>query len=301
MNRPTRQDPAGRAYLDLQNRARRERRTTQELLTLYVLERWLARLAVSPHAHNFVLKGGLLLSVFEARRPTSDADLLARHVAGDQESVVRRVNEIARITLAPDDGVRYLTETITTQAIRDDSDYTGVRISMNCQLSTAAVRLKLDINIGDPITPAPQLCELPSQRPDTPPVTILGYPVETVLAEKTSTAIALGEANTRVRDYVDVYTLTGKHSIALTTMRAALTATATCRGVVLKPLSDVVGEFSDVRQPAYDAFRRLLGPDGVHLPTNLNEVVADVIKFVDPLVNDDGSTTLWLPADRTWL
>ena len=83
-------------------------------------------------------------------------------------------------------------------------------------------------------------------------------------------------------------------------MRDALTATARYRGVALRPLSDMVGEFSSVRQPAYDAFRRLLGPDGLHLPTKLDEVVSDVTKFVDPLISGDGSTTLWNHADRGW-
>jgi hypothetical protein len=71
MSRVTRDSVAGQVYLDLQNRARREKHTTQELFTLYVLERWLARLAVSEHAGTFVLKGGMLLAVYGAgRRPT---------------------------------------------------------------------------------------------------------------------------------------------------------------------------------------------------------------------------------------
>lgn len=74
--RPTRADTGGRAYLDLRNRARREGRSTQELLVLYVLERFLARLAVSPYADQFVLKGGLLLAVLDVRRPTADAESL---------------------------------------------------------------------------------------------------------------------------------------------------------------------------------------------------------------------------------
>lgn len=78
MNRPTKDTAGGQAYLDLQNRARRERRGTQELLTLYVLERWPARLTTSPHADMFVLKGGMLLAVLDARGPTADVDLLAR-------------------------------------------------------------------------------------------------------------------------------------------------------------------------------------------------------------------------------
>ncbi len=99
----------------------------------------------------------MLLAVFEARRPTADTDLLAQHLASDQTTVARKVADIAQVTLDPDDGVDYLTETITAQTIRDDADYAGVRIGMACRVSAAAVKLKLDINVGDPVTPAPRL------------------------------------------------------------------------------------------------------------------------------------------------
>jgi hypothetical protein len=85
---PTRASEAGRAYLDLQNRARAARRGTQEFLTLYVVERWLARLSVSPHADKFVIKGGMLLAAYDARRPTADLDALARSIANDQAAIV---------------------------------------------------------------------------------------------------------------------------------------------------------------------------------------------------------------------
>jgi hypothetical protein len=300
MSRPTRQTAAGRAYLDLQNRARREQRTTQELLTLYVLERWLARLAASPRAHTMILKGGLLLAVFDARRPTADADLLARNLVNDQDTVVARVRQIAAMNLDEDDGVHYLTDTTTAQTIRDDSDYAGVRITMDCQISAATLKLKLDINIGDPVTPAPQPIELPSQRPGTPPVQVLGYPIETVLAEKTSTAIALGEANTRVRDYADLHILTGKHTVTFATTRAALHATTRHRGVAIRPLSEVVGNLAALRQGAYDAFRRRLGPDGVLLPASFSDVVADTIRFVDPITETKETLTTWHPTMRKW-
>lgn len=300
MNRPTRQTAGGRAYLDLQNRARREKRTTQELLTLYVLERWLARLTISSHAQTFILKGGLLLAVFDARRPTADADLLARNLANDQEIVTALVRKIAQINHTEDDGVSYLTDTVAAQSIRDDTDYTGVRITMDCQISTATVKLKLDINVGDSVTPTPRLIELPSQRPDAPAIKLLGYPIETVLAEKISTAIALGEANTRVRDYADLHVLTGKHTMSFDTMRSALQATTAHRGVPIQPLSEVIGELATLRQDAYGAFRRRLGPDGIQLPGRFTRVVADTIRFVDPITHTERSITVWNSTIREW-
>jgi hypothetical protein len=283
MNRPTKDTAGGRAYLDLQNRARREGRGTQELLTLYVLERWLARLAASPYADMFVLKGGMLLAVFDARRPTADADLLARHLPNDEAAVVACVREIAQMVVDEEDGVEFLVDTISAESIRDGDLYAGIRVSMTARVSTATVKLKLDINFGDPVTPAPQRIEFPSQRPSRAATVLFGYPIETVLAEKISTAVSLGEANTRVRDYVDLYTLTGRHGLSYEAVRPALDATADHRDVQLVPLSDVVGEFSSVRQSAYNAFRRRLGPDGDHLPAELQEIVLAVEAFIDPL------------------
>jgi hypothetical protein len=151
MSRPTRGTPAGQAYLDLQNRARAEGRGTQELLTLYVVERWLARLSASPYVDQFVLKGGMLLAAFDARRPTADADALARDFANDEATVVGRVVAIADQPV-PDDGVEFRTGTVTSRVIRDEDLYSGVRIAMDCAIATAIVKLRLDINFGDPVT-----------------------------------------------------------------------------------------------------------------------------------------------------
>ena len=187
MTRPIRGDGPGRAYLDLQNRARREGRGTQELLTLYVVERWLARLSDSRYAEDFVLKGGMLLAAFGQRRPTVDVDTLARNLANDADTVASRVAEIA--ALPGDDGVDFLTASATATTIRDDALYAGVRVTMDARIATANVNLRLDVSFGDPVTPAPRQVVLPALRPGMAAVTALGYPIETVLAEKIVTAV----------------------------------------------------------------------------------------------------------------
>ena len=297
MSRPTRESRAGRAYLDLQNRARREGRGTQELLILYVVERWLARLGRSPYMNDFVLKGGMLLAAFGQRRPTADADALARNLTADQFAVAARVAEIAAL---PDayDGVEFLTGTVSSSVIRDDALYSGVRVSMDARIATAAVKFRLDVNFGDPVTPEPQLIELPPLRPNTDPIRVLGYPVETVVAEKLTTAISLGPASTRVRDYADLYTLAGMYPLLHSSTRAALLATAAFRDVTLRPLSAVVGNIVELRSATYSAYRRGLGRDGDHLPTYFDAVVDAVSAFADPLVLDD--RRVWDPARRQW-
>jgi hypothetical protein len=299
MSRPTRSTAAGRAYLDLQRRARAEGRPTQGLLTLYVVERWLARLALSPYAEQFVLKGGILLAAFDARRPTADVDALARNFANDEATVVARIVAIAEQSI-PDDGVEYRTHTVTSRVIRDEDLYSGVRVAMDCGIASAVIKLRLDVNFGDPVTPAPQQIDLPALRPEYPPIRILGYPLETVLAEKITTAISLGPANTRVRDYADIYTLTGDRDISHSAARGALIATASYRGTDAVALSSVIGDLIESRRRSYDAYRAGLGPDGAALPQEFATVVQAVLTFADRLTDAATPTTTWNGSTRLW-
>jgi hypothetical protein len=88
--------------------------------------------------------------------------------------------------------------------IRQDDEYHGLRLSMSATLSRARLKLQLDVSFGDPVTPAPALIEYPQYLTDET-FTLYGYPIATVIAEKLSTAIALGDLNTRDRDYADLH------------------------------------------------------------------------------------------------
>jgi hypothetical protein len=124
------------------------------------------------------------------------------------------------------------------------------------------MKLRLDINFGDPVTPGPGLIDLSALRPDTEAIRILGYPVETVLAEKLTTAIELGPASTRVRDYADIFMLTGTQTLSCAAVRAALLATAAFRETVIQPLSEAIQDIVPLRAGTYSAYRKRLGPDG---------------------------------------
>ncbi len=300
MSRPTRATPSGRAYLDLQNQARAEGRGTQELLTLYVIERWLARLSASPYRSEFVLKGGILLAALDNRRPTSDLDALARGFANDETTVVSRVIAVADHPV-PDDGVEFRVNTVTSRVIRHEDPYSGVRIAMDCAVASATVKLRLDVNFGDPVTPAARPMMLPALRPGEPAVSILGYPLETVLAEKISTAISLGPANTRVRDYADMYMLTGNHDLTHATARAALVATCLHRGTDVVELSTAIGDVVGLRDRTYTAYRTGLGRDSAKLPEDFDTVVNMVVAFADPLATEAAPSTTWRGATRQWI
>lgn len=301
MSRASRATATGRAYLDLQKEARRQGRPTQELLTYYAIERWLARLAASPHSNAFVLKGGVLLAALGARRTTVDADLLGQRLNSDEANIKRVVSEVANTRLNIDDGMHYDPSTIAAEVIREGDHYAGVRISMVARLATAKLKLRLDINFGDPVTPAPQSISLPSLRIDLPAVDLLGYPVETILAEKLCTAMTLGAANTRVRDYADIFTLITRHDLQFSSTKQAFDATVEHREALLRPFAEAISGFTELRQDQYRIYRESLGNQGGHLPQDLSELTRIVMRFAIPLTRPvEPNLTQWKSVTQQW-
>jgi Nucleotidyl transferase AbiEii toxin, Type IV TA system len=115
----------GRRHLDLQRRARRSARPTDELIQLYALECFLDRLARSKYAEDFVLKGGVLLAALEARRPTRDIDLATHVLENNAARALAVVREIARISV--DDGLVFDADHATAEVIREEDNYSGIR------------------------------------------------------------------------------------------------------------------------------------------------------------------------------
>ena len=280
-------------YRALQRRARTEGRGTQELFEFYLLERFLYRLSLSRYRDRFVLKGGLLLTVLGARRPTRDADVLARGIAGDKGNLLAAVGEIA--TIAADDGVNFDASSARVSVIREHATYPGLRISMPATLGTARLQLRLDVNFGDPVSP--QKIEYPTLLTDEP-IALLGYPVEAVIAEKVETMISRGDANTRERDYADVLALSKIHRIEFRRLRHALEQTAGHRGTDLMPLSEALEALPATRQRDWKAFLARAGPPG--MPDSFEEAVRGIADFVDPVLRNDPSLLQWNPATLEW-
>lgn len=280
-----------RAYLDLQRLARDHGRNTQQLFELYIHERFLARLAESRFADKLVLKGGMLLAVLDVRRGTRDADMLARGLASDEHSLRAAINEIATIPMA--DGVEFDTVAISFATIREGADYEAIRLSLPASLGGAELKLRLDLSFGDPVEP--RQIDYPTLLGD-PGIPLLGYPLESVIAEKADTMMFLGDANTRDRDYGDVYLLSQIHSIEAETLRDALRSVAEHRGHEVRPLGPLLETLRESRQQPWEAFRARAGLPG--LPERFADVVDAVVYFIDALQDVDGAT--WNPAAQQW-
>lgn len=157
VNRPSRATAGGRLYLDLQAWAHREGRPTDELLLLYVLERFLYRLSRSEHRDRLVLKGGMLLAAFGERRPIADVDLLGRTMSNGADALAALVRDVLTVRVE-DDGVVFDADRLRTEVIREADPYSGVRLTIPAHLARARLPLRVDANMGDPVTPALSRC-----------------------------------------------------------------------------------------------------------------------------------------------
>lgn len=263
---------------------------------MFALEGLLARLAETEHAHRLVLKGGMLLAVFDQRRPTRDLDMHTEQLANDVGIVRDMICDVARVPL--DDGLVFDLDTAMAEAIREGDEYQGVRVSIAATLHTAKLLPKVDINVGDPVWPAPQPVELPRLLGGEP-LRPLGYPLHMVLAEKIVTAVDRGTGSTRWRDFADIHLLTGSHQVDAGDLAGAIHRVAEHRGVELFPLARVLDGFGDIGQDKWDAWRRKQHLDD-RLPTQFAEVLATATTFADPILNGEVTAGTWDLSRRQW-
>ena len=193
-------------------------------LTRYGLERLLYRLSISPHANRYLLKGALLFSLWfdQPHRPTRDADLLG-FGPDDVESAVLAFREICQIEV--DDGLAFDPASVKGTTIRKEAGYGGVRVDVLATLDGARIALQVDIGFGDAVTPAPESVNYPVLLEGLPAPQLRAYPKYTVVAEKFHAVCLLGMANTRMKDYFDLWVLLTEGALDPPELHRAVEAT----------------------------------------------------------------------------
>ena len=191
----------------LLNASRARREDFQVTLTRYALERLLYRLSQSAHRDQFVIKGAMLFSAWNEvpHRPTRDLDLLSFGTS-DISRLEGAFREIVNTEVEPD-GLEFLAESVRGGRIREDQEYEGVRLSIQARLEQARLSLQIDIGFGDAVTPAPEEIEYPTLLADSPVPRLRAYSRYSVVAEKFQAMVMLGIANTRMKDFFDIWTL----------------------------------------------------------------------------------------------
>lgn len=254
----------------------------QLLLTRYVLERLLHRLVQTPHHKRFALKGAMLVTTWfdNPHRQTRDMDFLG-FGDPDPEAMLTIFREVCDV--AADDGVEFDPTELRVDQIREQLEYGGLRLRTIATVANARVNVVIDIGFGDAIEPGLQEVELPVLL-DQPAPRLQAYARETVIAEKFQAMVMLGRANSRLKDFYDIWILSRTCAFDDDRLTRAMAATFERRKTALPT------ELPDALTSAFarDALKRqqwealLRDISGQAAP--LEDVVRDLAEFLMPHV-----------------
>lgn len=274
----------------LLTRARETRQDFSLVLTRYAIERLLYRIGVSRHADHFLLKGALLFDLWfdVPHRPTRDIDLLGFGSA-ELSLVESTFKEISAI--AEDDGVTFDPDTVRATEIRKDANYAGVRVVLLGSIDGARCQIQIDIGFGDAVTPDPDDVEYPVMLPEFAAPKLRAYPQYTVVAEKLEALTSLGMANSRMKDYFDLWVLARYADFDADILRRAVWATFYRRATSLTasaPLGLTDAFAQDVQKDAqWRAFLKRNRLEGLAL----NDVIAALGRFLLPVAEAAASNS----------
>jgi hypothetical protein len=232
-------------------------------------------------------------------RATKDLDFLGR-LDNTLENLERVVREVCTAEVEPD-GMVFDPATVTTERIKEDANYQGVRVRFVGLLGKARVAMQLDIGFGDVVTPGAELITYPTLL-DVPAPELAGYPRETVVAEKFQAMVYLRTLNSRMKDFYDVWLLASHFAFDGALLANAIAATFVNRETTIDvtPIAftpDFTEQASTLAQ--WNAFRKKL-PNTEACPAKLADVVALLSDFLLPIVraqiSGDEFNQRWSPG-----
>ena len=264
----------------LLNLARAEGQLFDVVLVAFGLERLVYRLSVSEYRNRFVLKGGMLVTLWTADtgRFTRDIDFLA-FGSDDEAELKTAFSQI--LAIDGGDGLVYDVASLTAVAIREDQIYGGMRLRTDAYLGSTRIPITVDLGFGDALADPKFEVECGSLL-DFPAASIRAYSPATVIAEKFQAVVALGLANSRMKDLYDLWTLPKSVDIDMDDLAAAIRGTFARRHTIV-PAACPVGlsaEFSTdpAKMTQWKAYSEGTTLDG----RQLVEVTAEIWAWLEP-------------------
>jgi len=305
MNSEKKRDLGHSIFQRLLNYAKNHQVDFNLLLFRYGIERLLYRLSISPYSEAFILKGASLFLVWKEHsyRVTKDADLLG--IGPENAADIANIfKEICQAISDEVDGIQFISDTVNTVPIREDQEFGGIRVTLVGILHHARIPLQIDIGYGDVVTPPPEKIKFPTIL-DTPAPHLLAYPIYTMVAEKFETMVRLGIANSRMKDFFDLWLLSLLFEFDGRTLCDAVRNTLRRRSTSLAkkaPMAFTV-EFSKDKQKQiqWRAFIRKSRPENA--PEVLDTVISDLASFLMPVIKslqcDEELESIW-PQGGPW-
>jgi predicted nucleotidyltransferase component of viral defense system len=289
----------------LLNKARETGRPFSELLQYFAMERFLYRLSKSKYADKFVLKGALMLAAWNAPllRPTMDIDLLGQ-IGNDIGAMAVIVREICARHVEPDDGLVFDAATVQGERIAEAAEYEGVRIRFRATLDAARIQMQVDVGFGDIVVPAavptiyPTILDLPAPH-------LLAYSRETAIAEKFEAMVKLGELNSRMKDFFDIWLLSSSFDFDGQRLSEAIEKTFKRRGTALpdgEPVA-LTARFSgdsQKRKQWAGFIRRMKLRDTPALAEIVDELVEFLVPPMRAALKSEQFNLGWICLERKW-
>jgi hypothetical protein len=223
-----------------------------------------------------------MLRVWESSqyRPTMDIDMLGK-TSNEIDSIIQQIKDILATSVEPD-GITFDVRTITAEKITENATYEGTRIGFEGKLNTAKILMQIDIGFGDKVHPKPIKSFMPTIL-ELPPAEILCYSKESVISEKFEAMIKLGDINSRMKDFYDIWLLSRQFDFSGTDLAQAIQLTFNQRQTDLpKNLNFFSNSFSNSKQTQWIAFKNKLKQD--FIPVNFIEVIEHNNLFLAPTI-----------------
>lgn len=281
----------------LLNLSRDKKEPFDLILSRYAIERLLYRLANSKYAERFLLKGAMLFAIWteETHRPTRDVDLLGfgENNTEELEGIFR---EFCSLPIEPD-GLIFHAETVKAERIREEAAYAGIRVTLVAQLENAKIPVQADVGFGDAVTPEadeiifPTLLDLPAPK-------LRAYPIYTVVAEKLEAMIYLGESNSRMKDFFDVWFLSQRFEFSGQTLTEAIQATFQRRKTLIPNESPIAfsKDFSSMKELQWKSFLSRNRLAQVSFSEVLESLLTFAMKPLQAAFKDTAFPEMWPPG-----
>ena len=300
-------DMAASILTRLKTQAKETGLTYQMCLQLFCQEEFLRKIEASRYSENFILKGGMFLYTITefAGRPTRDIDFMIRWISNDTENMNQIMEEICTANTG-NDFIRI--EVLASENITEEKEYHGVKTKFRAYIKNVKIPFSIDVGVDDVIVPGAVKRTVSTRLIGFHPPTIYTYSLESTIAEKFDAIIKRMEATSRMKDFFDIYYLSGVFDFEGRKLQEAIFRTLEYRGTIYE--SDSFERIRDFKNNTsllklwdnYQSGTREDKPD-------FNVVIDRLEKFLEPIFHAvimeeewfciwDSSVQKWLPGSE---
>lgn len=274
----------------LKNLAKQDGSTMQEKLVTYAIERTIYRLSISPYKERFTLKGGIFLyALFDKHfsRVTRDIDLLGQYISNDINEILNVFREIFSITC--DDALMFDLNSLSVDSITEFKEYHGVNVNIIAYLDRTRIPVSIDVGFGDVVYPNRIQMDFPSLL-SMEEANVYAYSIYSAIAEKFEAIVSLGLANSRYKDYYDIYVLASEFDFSGEHLKEAIVETFSHRNTGFNDMVIFEETFINdlLRERRWNAF---IKKKKAMINVTFKETMSIVVILLEPIVNSINNDT----------